>query len=94
MGILRFVVWTTLCIGLGIFLATWEVGGKTPWQSAQGLWRRSAPKLEKVKDGAEDLVVDVKKRVAPPAEAPAPRERHTRDDREAIDQIIAKRSKG
>lgn len=92
MGILRFVLWTTLCIGLGIFLGTYELGGKTPWESAQSLWKQQAPKLEKVKDGAEDLVGDVKKKVtAPPAQ---PKERHTQDDRDAIDQIIAKRSKG
>lgn len=92
MGILRFVLWTTLCIGLGIFLGTYEIGGKTPWQSAQGLWKQSAPKLEKVKDSAEDLVVDVKKKVTPTSAAP--KERHTQDDRDAIDQIISKRSKG
>lgn len=94
MGILRFVVWTTLCIGLGLFLGTYELGGKTPWQSAQSLWKQQAPKLEKVKDGAEDLVGDVKKKVTSTPEAAAPKEKHTKDEREAIDQIIAKRSKG
>jgi hypothetical protein len=92
MGILRFVLWTTLCIGLGIFLGTYEIGGKTPWQSARGLWKQSAPRLEKVKDSAEDLVVDVKKKVSPQAETP--KERHSKDERDAIDQLISKRSKG
>jgi hypothetical protein len=95
MGILRFLVWTTLCIGLGIFMGTQEIGGRTPWQTMQGAWKQQAPRLEKVKDGAEDLVDDVKKKVSTqdPA-AQQPKERHNEEDREAIDQIISKRSKG
>lgn len=93
MGILRFVVWTTLCIGLGIFLGTYELGGHTGWQTMQGMWKDQAPRLEKVKDSAEDLVDDVKKKVST-QDPPAPKERHNKQDREAIDQIIAKRSKG
>ena len=91
MGILRFLVWTTLCIGLGIFLGTQEVGGKTPWQTLQGAWKKQSPKLDKVRDGAEDLVDDVKKKVS--TQDP-PKERHNEEDRKAIDQIISKRSKG
>jgi hypothetical protein len=95
MGILRFLMWTTLCIGLGIFLGTYELGGKTPWQTMQSAWKQQSPKLDKVKDGAEDLVDDVKKKVSTqdPVAQP-PKERHNKEDREAIDQIISKRSKG
>lgn len=95
MGILRFLVWTTLCIGLGIFMGTQEIGSRTPWQAMQGAWKQQAPRLEKVKDGAEDLVDDVKKKVS--TQDPAvqqPKERHNEEDRKAIDQIISKRSKG
>lgn len=93
MGILRIAVWTALCIGFGLFLGTYELGGRTPWQSVQGAWKHQAPRLEKVKDGAEDLVDDVKKKVST-QEISQPRERHNKEDREAIDQIISKRSKG
>lgn len=93
MGFLRFVIWTSLCVGLGIFLGTHDVGGKTPWQLMQGAWKQQAPHLEKVKDGAEDLVDDVKKKVST-QDVAQPRERHDKEDREAIDQIISKRSKG
>ena len=93
MGILRFVIWTTLCIGLGIFLGTYELGGKTPWQSMQGAWKQQAPRLEKVKGEAGDLVDDVKKKVST-QDVAQPKERHDKEDREAIDQIISKRSKG
>ena len=93
MGILRFVVWTTLCIGLGLFLGTHQFGGHTAWESMQGAWKQQAPRLEKVKGGAEDLVDDVKKKVST-QEAAQPKERHNKEDREAINQIISKRSKG
>jgi hypothetical protein len=94
-GILRFVVWTTLCIGLGLFLGTHELGGKTAWQSVQSAWKQQAPRLEKAKEATEDLVDDVKKKVS--TQDPAvqqPKERHNEEDRKAIDQIISKRSKG
>lgn len=94
MGILRFVIWTALCIGFGLFLGTYELGGRTPWQSVQSAWKQQAPRLEKVKGGAEDLVDDVKKKVSTTQEISQPKERHDKEDREAIDQIISKRSKG
>lgn len=80
MGILRFVLWTALCIGLGIFLATFDMGGRTPLRMIQGAWKQ-APILEKVLDK--------------PTEKPAPvKERHSKEEREAIDQLISKHSKG
>ena len=93
MGFLRFVIWTSLCVGLGIFLGTHDLGGKTPWQMMQSAWKQQAPRLDKVKDGAEDLVDDVKKKVST-QDVAQPKERHEKEDREAIDQIISKRSKG
>ncbi len=93
MGLLRFLIWTTLCIAFGIFLGTYELGSKTPWQLMQGAWKQQAPRLEKVKGEAGDLVDDVKKKVST-QDVAQPKERHDKEDREAIDQIISKRSKG
>ncbi len=94
MGILRVILWTGLCVGLGIFLGTYEIHGRTPWQTVQGAWKQQGPRLEKVKDGAEDLVDGVKKRVSQETAPAQPKERHSKEDREAIDQLISKRSKG
>ena len=91
---MRFIVWTTLCIALGIFLGSYEFQGRTPWQSMQAVWKQQAPALNKVKDSAEDLVDDVKKKVSTQDPAAQPKERHNKEDRQAIDQIISKRSKG
>jgi hypothetical protein len=98
MGILRFVVWTSLCVALGIFLGSYEFHGRTTWQLVQGAWKQQGPRMEKVRDEAEDLVDAAKKKVssqdsAAPAQQ-APKERHSKEDRDAIDQLISKRSKG
>lgn len=93
MGILRFLVWTITCVGLGIGLGTVEVGGKTAVQHAEKLWHTRAPKL---REGAGDLVDDVKRRVTQTGgqaqvgqPARAPTEQHSAADRDAVDQIIA-----
>lgn len=91
MGILRFLVWTGLCIGLGIFLATADVGGRTPLEHLTRAWKQTSPRLERVKGDAGELVEGVKKKVAT-KEAPAPTERHAQEDRDAVDAIIAKRA--
>ena len=90
------MVWTTLCIGLGLFVGSRDFGGKSPWQALSGAWKQqAAPRLEKAKEGAEDLVDGVKRKVSTQDPAVAqPKERHNEEDRKAIDQIISKRSKG
>ena len=90
MGILRFLVWTTLCVGLGIFIGTVEFGGQTTWERARGVWKQQGPRMDKVKDGAEDLMDKAKKKVSTAPEA-APKERHSDEDRQAIDAIIARK---
>ena len=95
MSILRFVVWTALCIGLGLFLGTYEVAGRTPWRAIQAAWKQQGPRLDRVKDEAEELVDGVKKKVSSHHDGAAqPKERHLKEDREAIDQIISQHSKG
>lgn len=89
----RFLVWTILCVGLGIFLGTVDLGGQTAWERARGAWKQQGPRMEKVKDGAEDLVDKAKKKVSSSPD-PQPKERHSEEERQAIDAIIAKKGKG
>lgn len=89
MGLIRFVVWTGLCVALGVWLGTGHVAGKTPLEHAQKAWKGHAPALDEVKRDAKDLVTDVKKKVTP---APTgPKEQHSAEDKAAIDDIIARR---
>jgi hypothetical protein len=88
MGWIKVIVWTGACVGLGVVLATWELGGHTALQHAQRGWKRASPQLERVREGAEDAVDRVRKRVSPSSE---PVERHSSADRDAINHLVSKR---
>ncbi len=92
MGILKFIVWTSVCVGLGVWFGGFEFHGRTPKDHLERAWRSTSPKLDKVKDGAEDLVDEVKKKVSA-KDGARPTEQHTTEDRDAIEKLIAKRSK-
>ncbi len=99
MGVLKFLVWTGLAMGLGVLLATAEIDGRTPLEYVQREWKRQTrpvptSRVEQVKtsladalDSAENTV----KRASKQAVAPEPREKITHEDRAAIDRIIAQK---
>ena len=88
MGVVRSVVWTVAAVSVGIALATVEVGGKTPLAHAQAAWRHGDAS-EWLRDRADDAVDRARGALG---QTQRPRERHTDDDRAALDRIIAKRS--
>ncbi len=92
MAILKTIIWSLCCIGMGVFLATFEIRGKTSLGYLESAWHHRTGTVEKVKDAAEDAVEKVQKKVSS-REAPVarPTETHTDADRNAIDQLIAKR---
>lgn len=81
--LLKFIVWTGLAIGLGVFIAKYEIDGRTPLEHAQHLWKRKVnpSKVDQLKDGLHDVLGAASKKP----------ERYSPDERNAIDQIIAKR---
>jgi hypothetical protein len=90
MGLLRFVVWTGLCVALGVWVGTGRVAGKTPLQHLESAWKGHGPALDEVKKDAKDLADDVKKKVTT-AQATGPKEQHSPEDKAAIEDIIARR---
>ena len=90
-GIVKFVVWTSCAVGLGIFLASYEVDGKTPVEHAQKLFKQQKVpgKLDQVKEGVEGAIEDARKHVGSKA---APTEHHSESDKNAIDALLAKRA--
>ena len=92
MSVLRTLIWSLCCIGFGIFLSTFEVRGRTSLGHLEHAWNHRSSTVEKVKDVAEDTVEKVQKKVSS-REAPVqrPSETHSDADKNAIDQIIAKR---
>ena len=97
MGFLKIAVWTVCCVALGIGLATVEVDGRTPVEHARRAWRHKVnpSKLDQLKDslgetldGAKDTLEGAKDAFS---KDPKPRERHSAEDREAINKLIARR---
>jgi hypothetical protein len=88
MGFIRSCVWTATAVGVGIGLATVEVGGKTPLAYARSAWARSEGG-DWLRDRADDAVDRARGALGQPQK---PRERHSDEDRAALDRIIAKRS--
>ena len=88
MGIIRTCVSTGMAVALGVALATVDVGGKTPLQHARAAWRNTEAG-DWLRDRADDAVDRARGALGQPQK---PRERHSDEDRAALDKIIAKRS--
>lgn len=91
MGFLKFLVWTSCAVGLGIFLAKGEIGGRTPLEHMERTWQRNVrpTRMDRIKDGLEDALDNAKEAVS--RKADAPRERITEEDRAAVNRIIAQK---
>jgi hypothetical protein len=99
MGFLKVLVWSLCCIGVGIGVATVDVGGRTPLEHGRRAWKEQVnpSKLDRVKNGLGDAVDEAKDKLDAAKDALAkdekrPRERHSPEDREAINKLIAKRA--
>jgi hypothetical protein len=88
MGFVRTCVWMAMGVGLGIAAATVNVGGKTPLVHARAAWQASEAS-EWLQERADDAVDHARGALGQPTK---PRERHSDEDRAALDRIIAKRS--
>jgi hypothetical protein len=88
MGFLRKAVWTLGAVGLGIALASVEVGGRTPVERARVMWQR-AEAGQWFRDRVDDAMDRARGAVGQPQR---PRERHSDADRAALDRIIDNRS--
>ncbi|HEX8436203.1 hypothetical protein [Archangium sp.] len=100
MGFLKFLVWTGCAVGLGVFLATANIDGRSPLEYAQRQWKRHVQptqverQVDRVKNSVGDALdeaEDAVKRTTKQAATAAPRESITREDRAAIDRIIAQK---
>jgi hypothetical protein len=92
MGLLKFLVWTACAVGLGVFLAKGQIGGRSPLDHMERAWKHNVPpsRIERVKDGLEDALDEAKEAVGRKTDA-APRERITAEDREAVNRLIAQK---
>ena len=90
MGFIRFVLWTSIAVGVGIFLASFPLFGKTPLEHAQGAWKaQGTAKVAQLKEGLGDALAEAKDVVTQDKKI---RERHSPEDREEVNQLISKRA--
>ena len=95
MGILKFLVWTTCAVGLGVFLARGQIEGRTPLEHMERAWKRHVQpsQVDRMKDGLRDTLDEAKEAVTQTTKPrPAvPKEHITAEDRAAIQRIIAQK---
>ncbi len=84
---LKMIIWSLICVGLGIFLARFPLDGKTAVDRAEQQWQDKKVS-EKVEGAVHDAKSEVKKVIA----KDGPSETHTKDDRASIDKLLAKRA--
>lgn len=97
MRLLVTLVWTLSCVGVGIALGTVEVGGRTPWQHAQRVYKAEGEKkLGDAREKASDLVEDVGRKVSSTVKETVkerPLDRHSPAERDALEKLIANRQR-
>lgn len=91
MKFLKFLLWTSLAVGAGIFLAQGEVDGRTPIEHVQRFWKRKVnpSKVDQMKDGLRDAIDGAKDSISEKT-SKKPSERYSADERAAINRLIAK----
>ena len=90
MGFLKFIVWTACCVALGIYVSTARYEGGTPLEQLERVYRHQFPgePVEALKSEVKGAVASARAAIAPPR----PSERHTPEDRAAVNKLIAKRA--
>lgn len=88
MGFIRAAIWTALCVGLGIFVGTYELDGKTPLEHMQQEWKTTNAQdhVDKLVDGAKTTGLG-RLTIAEPVE------KISKADRDSLNSLIAKKSK-
>lgn len=90
MGFIRFLIWTSMCIGLGVFVASYEVDGRTPVQHLKQIWK-SSPHSASVAQQVEGTLDKGKKAINSVRDV-APSEQHTDSDKDALNKLVARRA--
>lgn len=83
--------WIACGVALGIFLASYEVDGKTPLAHAQRAWKSSEgpAQINGLKDRLGSALEDARDTLAQDAR---PHEHHSEEDRAAVKKLIAGRA--
>jgi hypothetical protein len=83
--LIKLLVWTGCAVALGAWMATTQVAGATPIEWISRAWRKAPV------DQLEERVQDAKDALSS-AHDHQVRERHSDQDKEAVNKLIAKRT--
>ncbi|MFN0061188.1 MAG: hypothetical protein ACKVPX_01535 [Myxococcaceae bacterium] len=86
----KWLLWSLLCFGLGIAMATVRVGRETPWRMLQKA-ARTQTSPEKLREAQATMHEAVSGLRAALASDKQPSESHSATDREAVRQLVAQR---
>ncbi len=91
MGFLKFIVWTSLSIGIGVYISTARYPNGTPLEQVERFFHRHLPpeKVESIEADVKTAVDSVARRTIARREPPT--ERHTQPEREAVTRLISKK---
>jgi hypothetical protein len=98
MRTLSFLLWTTASVALGIWLATVPVGGRTPWEHAKrvlphsGVTLPEIPNLASIRPLGAGASASSSSSPVAPAAAPRISERHTDQERSAVNKLVTRRA--
>lgn len=98
-ALLKFVVWTGFAMWLGVFAATRQIAGRTPVEHLERFWNRHGfstkvnQTVKELKGRLSAAVEDTRDSVSTVWDK-KPRERHSPEDRQSVDKLIAKRQEG
>ncbi len=92
MRIIKVLLWSAACVGLGIFISSYKVDGKTPVQHLERGWKQK-PGLDEVKEDVSSAIDGAKKKLTVKDKTPvdAPTEQHSDEDKEAVNRLLARR---
>jgi hypothetical protein len=82
-------------MGMGAYLVSASVGGKTPWEHIRKAWKQLEPPdvqgaWKELKGGVQDAVGSAK---GTDGRNAGPKERYSEEDRAAVDKLIANGAK-
>jgi hypothetical protein len=91
MAFLRFIIWTSVCIALGIFSATVEFGDRTLYEHGKRAWeaRAGRSQVDIWKDDLRQKIDNAKAVVALPGRK-GPAEHHSDEDKASVNRLITK----
>ncbi len=89
MGFIKFIVWTSLSIGIGVYISTARYPNGTPLEQVERFFHRHLPpeKVESIEADVRTAIDSAARRTVARREPPT--ERHTAPEREAVTRLIS-----